>query len=65
MAKAKITVSVDGRPVYKIEHEAVLAERERIIKLLEAELKLDPYSSVLRRLQAGITQDAVKGEDIE
>ena len=40
-------------------------ERERIIKLLEAELKLDPYSSVLRRLQAGITQDAVKGEDIE
>lgn len=38
-------------------------ERKRVTGLLETELKKDPYNSVLRRLEAGIKQVPVKGEE--
>ncbi|MDH6277508.1 hypothetical protein M2118_000459 [Aurantimicrobium minutum] len=37
-------------------------ERQRIMKLVQEQLKADPYNSVLRALEAGISQMPVKGE---
>ncbi len=38
------------------------AERERIMKLVQKQLEADPYNSMLRTLEAGISQMPVKGE---
>lgn len=46
----------------EIKAQEAKAERERIMKLVQKQLEADPYNSVLRALEAGISQMPVKGE---
>ncbi len=46
----------------EVKAQEAKAERERIMKLVQKQLEADPYNSVLRALEAGISQMPVKGE---
>ena len=53
---------VFDRWLAEVKAQEAKAERERIMKLVQKQLEADPYNSVLRALEAGISQMPVKGE---